>query len=201
MSGCDTLFRHFFVPWYRLPPGVAAPRIVKGDIELYSDAAGQSATDAWQVHRDRQRRLAEQVAEMADAARADWPTYLKVDDVVSVEAIDAFDCHWTRPRIAEVIRSSDSSDFANEYLVLCCELGAVLGEVMRLALPSLEWLYSDPYWESSLWYAPTGGRIPPFHWAIKKMSSYGVDDGLRPKLLAGVESVQRREPRGRPTRS
>jgi hypothetical protein len=138
---------------------------------------------------------------MVDAARADWPTYLKVDDVVSVDAIDAFDSHWTRPRIAEVIRSSDRSDFANDYLVLCCELGAVLGEVMRLALPSLEWLYSDPYWESSLWYAPTGGRIPPFHWAIKKMSSYGVDDGLRPKLLAGMESVQRREPRGRPTRS
>ncbi len=128
---------------------------------------------------------------MVDAARADWPTYLKVDDVVSVEAIAAFDSHWTRPRIAEVIRSSDNSDFANDYLVLCCELGAVLGEVMRLVLPSLEWLYSEPYWESSLWHAPSGGRIPPFHWAIKKMSSYGVNDGLRPKLLVGMETVQR----------
>ena len=194
MSGCDILFRHFFVSWYRLPPGERPPRIVKGDIEVYAEAAGRSATDAWRVPEERQRGLAKQVATMVEAARADWPTYLEIDEVVSLAAIEAFDSHWTRPRIAEVVRSSDRADFANDYLVLCCELGAVIGEVMRQHLPSLEWLYSDPYWESSLWYAPTGGRIHPFHWAIKKMSSYGVDDGLRPKLLAGIESVQRSEP-------
>ena len=130
---------------------------------------------------------------MVAAARKDWPTYLAVDEVVSLGALDAFDAHWTRQRVADVIRSSDPSDFTNDYLVLCCELGAVLGEVMREQLPSLEWLYSDPYWESSLWHAPTGGRIHPFHWAIKKMSSYGVDDGLHDKVLAGIDNVQRSE--------
>ena len=128
---------------------------------------------------------------MVDAARGDWPTYLAVDDVPSLAALDAFDAHWTRQRIAAVIASADASDFTNDYLVLCGELGAVLGEVMRQLLPPLEWLYSDPYWESSLWYAPTGGRIHPFHWAIKKMSSYGAEDGLREKVLAGIESIQR----------
>jgi hypothetical protein len=190
VSGCNILFRRFFVPWHRLPPGAKGPRILKGDIELHPDAAGQPAAAAWRLPLDRQQASARQVARMVDAARADWPTYLEVDEVVSVEAIDAFDAHWTRPRIAELLRASDRSDFTNDYVVLCGELGAVLGEVMRRALPSLEWLYSDPYWESSLWFAPTGGRIHPFHWAIKKMSSYGADNGLRPKLLVGLESIQ-----------
>jgi hypothetical protein len=61
---------------------------------------------------------------------------------------------------------------------------------MRHSLPGLEWLGSAPYWESSLWYAPTGASIHPFHWAIKKMSSYGVDDGLRFKLLTALETAQ-----------
>lgn len=196
MRGCDVLFRHFFVPWYRLPPEVDAPRTTKGDIEFYAEAAGQAAGQAWRVPEERQRRTKREVEKMVDAAREDWLSYLPVDDAVSLAAVDAFDAHWTRNRVAEVIRSSDAGDFTNDYLVLTCELGAVLGEVMCELLPTLEWLYSDPYWESSLWYIPTGGRIYPFHWAIKRMSSYGVLDGLRAKVFAGVARVQRESPRG-----
>lgn len=196
MSGCDVLFRRFFAPWYPVPPGGSPPGLTRPDLEIHPDSAGLSAADAFQMSQEHQRERASQVARMIAAARDDWPTYLAVDQAVSLSTIDAFDAHWTRERIARTIRSSDPSDFTNDYLVICCELGAVLGEVMRQQLPGLEWVYSDPYWESSLWYAPTGGRIYPFHWSIKKMSSCGGDDGLSEKLHAGIDSIQRPEPSG-----
>jgi hypothetical protein len=126
---------------------------------------------------------------MVDAARGDWQAYLPLRDVVSLEGIDAFDAHWTRQQIAGLLRRSEADDFQNDYLVVCCELGAVLGEVMRTLRPDLEWLYDSPYWESSLWHAASGSRMHVFHWAIKKMSAYGADDGLRPKVLFGLHGL------------
>lgn len=190
MSGCNVLFRQFFARWYQLAPGVQRPRITKGDMEVYEGAAGRSVADLCRLPEDRRQELASQVATMTRAAREDWPTYLDVADIVSLDAVDAFDEHWTRPEIAALIRRSDPADFTNDYLVVCCELGAVLGEVMRSIRPDLEWLYDSPYWESSLWDIESGSRIHVFHWAIKKMSAYGADDGLRPKVLAGLEGLR-----------
>lgn len=191
MSGCDVLFRRFFRPWYRLPPGHQPPSITKGDIEVHDGAGGRSVADLCQLRPEQRERLASQVTTMVKAAREDWATYLAFGNVVSLEAIHGFDEHWNRSRIAETIRTSDPADFSNDYLVLCCELGAVVGEVMRAIRPELEWLYDSPYWESSLWHSASGSRINVFHWAIKKMSAYGAEDGLRPKILAGLGTLGR----------
>ena len=50
--------------------------------------------------------------------------------------------------------------------------------------PRLSWLYDWPYWESALYDQETRSRINVFHWAVKKMSEYGVEDGLTDKLNA-----------------
>jgi hypothetical protein len=159
-------------------------------MEVYADAAGRSVAAICALPDERRQILASEVSTMARAAGQDWRTYLDVMDVVSLEAVHAFDEHWTRPKIANLIRTSDPSDFANDYVVICGELGAVLGEVMRAVRPGLEWLYDSPYWESSLWHAASGTKIPVFHWAIKKMSAYGAQDGLREKVLAGLDSLK-----------
>lgn len=54
--------------------------------------------------------------------------------------------------------------------------------MMKATTPRLEWCYEYPYWESSLFAPKTGTVIPPFHFAVKKMSEYGVDDGFVAKL-------------------
>lgn len=82
-------------------------------------------------------------------------------------------------QVSSVIVNSDATDFSNEFIVLCCEFGAVIGYAMQALAPQLEWLCDWPYWESGLLDTESGYRINVFHWAIKKSSSYGIDDGYR----------------------
>jgi hypothetical protein len=127
---------------------------------------------------------------MLDAVRSDWPTYLEVEAPLSIHWIDAFDEHWTRTRVRELLDRSDPSDFSNEVVVLSCELGVALGEVIRNACPQLEWLYDWPYWESSLLDLPSGYLVNVFDWGIKRFSEYGVDDGYVAKTGKLIELVR-----------
>lgn len=119
---------------------------------------------------------------MVEACRGDWPQYLRVFGDLDEHWIDAFDDYYDRKRISDVISRSEPSDFSNDYLILICEFGAALGYVLRAKQPHLDWLYDWPYWESSLVDTRTGSVIPPFHWAVKKFSEYGVDDGFVTKI-------------------
>ena len=61
---------------------------------------------------------------------------------------------------------------------------------MREAEPQLEWLADWPYWESALLDVPSGYRINVFHWAIKRFSEYGLEDGYRAKVAKCLEMVR-----------
>ncbi len=137
---------------------------------------------------------------MVDAASGDWAEFTETSESVSVEGLHAFDEFYGRPEVAALIRRSDPTDFSNEYLVLCCELGAAIGEVFRGLDANLEWVYDWPYWESAIWHPKSGSQINVFDWAVKKLSSYGVSDGLRPKLLHCWSTLPRGDDAGRPTR-
>lgn len=189
MSGCDVLYRRFFVRWYRLPAGEKPPRMLRGDLEIYEGAEGTSADHQCRLPEAMKEKLAANVKSIVAAASADWSTYLGVAEPVSFDGLRAFDEHWSRKAIASLIRRSDPSDFANDYLVVTCELGAVLGEVMKALRPELGWIYRSPYWESCLWHSQTASLIPVFHWAINRMSAYGAQDRLCPKLLKGLEQL------------
>ena len=65
---------------------------------------------------------------------------------------------------------------------------------MRDLLPRLAWIPSRPYWETSIFDAETGNIIPVFHWAIKKFSTYGIDDGFAAKLQVCVQMLQDEQP-------
>lgn len=78
--------------------------------------------------------------------------------------------------------------------IICCEFGAMLGAVMRSLQPRLFWSPNWPYWESSLIDPASGSEIPVFHWAIKKMSSYGWDDGFAEKTEACLAMLDRPTP-------
>jgi hypothetical protein len=92
--------------------------------------------------------------------------------------------------VAEVLEAADPEDFSNDLLVLCCEFGAVLGAALRQDAPQLEWVYDWPYWESGLLDPAHGYRINVFHWAIKKFSDYGVDDGFAAKVEMCVKLMK-----------
>ncbi len=54
----------------------------------------------------------------------------------------------------------------------------------------LMWLYDWPYWESSIYDPQTGQLFPVFHWAIKKFSCYGINDGFKDKLLMCSQMIE-----------
>jgi hypothetical protein len=136
---------------------------------------------------------AQQVQQMFEAAAKDWKGLLGVEGTPSVGWLREFDRHFQRRQIQETIRRSDPQEYDNDYLVLCCELGSVLGTVLLAREPRLSWLYDWPYWESPLYDRETRSRINVFHWAVKKMSEYGVEDGLVDKLDASRGFLQGRK--------
>ena len=192
LPDCDELFLRFFDHWYRdddrSRKGFPATR---PDMTQHDELIGFSGHNAGPLVEETQQVVLDQIGTMIKAARADWPQYLKVSGDIDVEWIDAFDKHYDRERIANVIESADPTSLSNEYVVLCCEFGAALGHVMREIQPRLIWYLEWPYWESSLLDPDTGHLIPVFHWAIKKMSEYGVEDGYVAKLLVSLEILDR----------
>jgi hypothetical protein len=158
---------------------------------------GISATDVSPLTPEGHALVEEMIERMIGAVRCDWPKAYGVSEPLSLEWVVAFDgCH-DRQEISKLIDESDPSDFANDYLVSCCLFGAAMGAVFLRLNPELEWLYDWPYWESAIFDSATGSRINVFHWAIKKMSEYGVDDGFAAKTWAVLEDLKRRSRGGK----
>ena len=190
LPDCDNLFLRFFAPWYeqeelaRRGFSATLPDMLENE-----SFVGLSQTEASFVAEESQPEVLSQIEGMLEAAQGDWPTYLKVSGTVDLGWVDAFDRHYTRAKIRQTIERSDPSDFANDYIVICCECGAVLGQVLRSIQPRLIWRLDWPYWDSCLLDPKAGCTIAVFHWAIKKMSEYSVDDGLAAKVQACLQEL------------
>jgi len=194
---CDDLFMKFFDRWYdgddRKRKGFQAtcPDSYSG---VYKK--GTPASQLTPLVGDTLKGVEAQVGRMVEAARSDWASGVTSRNPVSIEGIGDFDRHYDAARIRQVIDRSKPEEYDNDYVVLCIELGAVIGQVLRELRPGLEWVWEWPYWESYLWDAETSEQIKVFHWAIKKMSGYGVDDGLVAKLRVVASEEWRNQSKG-----
>lgn len=185
LPDCDELFLRYFEPWLSVEDRKRRGyRATKPDVEELNVPAELTASDLSPLTDEGQIEMAARIREMVEAASGDWITLLSVEGVPSPAWISEFDNQFQRRQIQQIIDRSDPRQYDNEYLVLCCELGAVLGIVFASLEPRLVWLYEWPYWDSALYDQATRSRINIFHWALKKMSEYGVEDGLLPKLEA-----------------
>lgn len=191
LGDADEMFLRFFDRWYdedaRKLKGFNATR---PDILEVPDYVGRSVGDVHLITKAVAPKVLAQIETMRDAARGDWPMYMPVCLPIDITWIDSFDVYYDLACVEDLLRRSDPADSANDYLVTVCEFGAVLGSVMRNLLPRVTWLASWPYWESSIFDSTTGSVIPVFHWAIKKFSTYGIDDGFAAKLQACVQMLQ-----------
>jgi hypothetical protein len=182
------LFLRFFDPWYE-----EANRKRRGfestfpDLIQVESLIGLSPAEANWLPEICQQEVMGCIDGMVDAVRGDWHEYLSVAEDISMEWIDAFDRYYDRDRIRELIQRSDPSDYGNDYLVTCCEFGAALSYVFRCAQPRLIWRLDWPYWDSTLLDPKSGTCVSLFHWAIKKLSDYGADDGYAAKTKACLQ--------------
>jgi len=185
---CDELFMKFFDRWY--DDGDRKRKIHKAtcpDVASCMVKRGTPASSLTPLLGDTLLKVSDQVDRMIEGARHDWSQDFGAKDPVSLKGLAAFDKHYDARQIQGVIARSDPQDFSNDYLVLCCELGAVMGAVLRQLRPDFEWVWEWPYWESYLYDSDARDQFKVFHWAIKKMSGYGVDDGLEAKLRFAAE--------------
>jgi hypothetical protein len=194
IANCDELFLRYFGPWLSEQDRVRRVYdATRPDVEHLSCPADLAASDISHLGSDGQLRAAEQIQKVFEAASEDWKALLGMEGTPSLKWIAAFDRYFQRGQIQRVIERSDPTRYDNDYIVLCCELGSVLGEVLQSLEGRLSWLYDWPYWESALYDTRTHSRINVFHWAVKKMSEYGVEDDLKGKLEACRTILHERE--------
>ena len=195
LPDADELYSQFFDRWYD-----DDDRKRKGFTHTRPDMLGcyRPRLDSFEISRltgASQTEVLRRVQAMLNAARKDWPRYLPVTGELSENWIQAYDDYYDADRVASTITRSDPSDFSNDLVVAVCEFGSVLGHVLLQMQPRLQWILEWPYWESALYDPISGNVIPPFHWAMKKFSGYGIDDGFVPKLHMCIALVERpREP-------
>ncbi len=191
LPDCDRLFKRFFDSWYsddeRKRKIFEATR---PDAQQYA-RPGTPANKVSPLTIRGQISAKKHIAAMLEAATGDFPTYLKVSGKPNIQWVHAFDKYYDRDAVLSLVNRSDPSDFTNDYLVICCEFGALMGDVFIQRRRHLKWLPDWPYWESSIYDSRSGYRIAVFHWAIKKLSSYGLKDGYRSKLLGCVDLIDR----------
>ncbi len=180
---CDPLFREYFAAWYNKEEQERrGDRETRPDIEQLGITLAE-ARELSPVTAEVSLGIAQRIAAMADAAGKDWKKLLKVTGEPSMDWLSAFDAHFGKQEILDLIIASSPEEFGNDYLVLCCEAGAVLGAVLQEAEPRLQWIYDSPYWESGLYDEQTGVRLNVFHWVIRRMSEPGLEDGLADRVL------------------
>lgn len=193
----DELFLRFFDPWYG-----DADREQKGfkttrpDVLTTSEYLGASAASKSRLTPTSQAEVMRRIEVITQSAQTDWTRTLNLTGSVDLSWIQQIDEHYRPKRIAELLMNSNPEDFSNDYLVTCCEFGALLGRVIKGLQPRLFWLPEWPYWESSLVDPASGSVIPVFHWAIKKMSSYGWDDGFAEKIEMCLDLLDQRVSKG-----
>lgn len=192
LPDADKVFMTYFDRWYQ-PSDRARKRFpaTRPDVVCIDVAEGTPASALCHLNGEGLELATKMVASMVDASVGDWPAFLDVAEPVNETWVDAFDRYYDVRRIKALMKASKPDDFSNDFLVRCCEFGAVLGHVLRQRHPDLEWLYGWPYWESALYDRSTGLVIAVFHWAIKRFSSYGVDDIYVQKLEMCTEMIQR----------
>ncbi len=191
LPDCDDLFLRFFDRWYNEATRQRRRhKTTFPDLLILGELVGSTQSEASLVVDEAQADIAAQIQDMVAASREDWPTHLPVSGEIDLTWVDAFDEYYDRSRIQDVIDRSDPAEFSNNYVVLCCEFGAVLSHhVLQSEHPRLIWQFDWPYWDSSLLDPRTGALISVFHWGIKKMSEYGVDDGFAAKIKACLQHL------------
>lgn len=184
---CDTLFEKFFSPWYDEED---RPKMTRPDMFQIAAYDGEplDLNEIQYLSDDYISKLTEHInVTMVDAALMDFQPIIKADKL-DLNVLDAVDKYYDRPKIAELIKESDPTDFSNPYVVTVREFGVMLGHLFK-QIDGFDWLYSHPYFHSIIVHKDTGFGITVFDWAIKKFSEYGVDDGFVSKFRAALDGV------------
>ncbi len=179
LQDAPEVYARFFAPW--LQPVERERRgadLLRPDLLEVAAFRFLPAAELTTVAPEVATRVGDQIGRMVAAARSDWKELCGRHDVLSREGLGAIDAAFDAHAVEGLQTSSDPAEFGNSLLVTACELGAVIGSSLLAARPTLQWVADWPDFESTLVDRATGVVLPPFHWAIRKLSAQGVGGGL-----------------------
>src|ERR1043166_792742 len=118
LPDADEVFETYFAPWYEADD-IDRREIAGVRPDLEEDLpTGEAAGELSPLYAEDQEEVADQIRVMAEAAGEDWPELLGVEGALSLELIDAFDRHFNRAEIADVIADADPEDYGSDLVVL-----------------------------------------------------------------------------------
>jgi hypothetical protein len=182
----DKLYRKFLSPWY---PEGDRPETPRPDLFVIAEFEGKPLSlDAIQyLPEGLLSNVKSVVKEMCNLVLHDH-TFLGSFNSSGMVFLNALDKYYTTERVEELIRDSNPKEISNAYLVKVCELGAFLGSLFCES-EKFGWLYSYPYFHSTIIEKESGIAIPVFDWAVKKFSRTGINEGLVAKFQAAHETI------------
>jgi len=190
---CAVLFERFFLPWHS--EHSTKSRVYEATFpDMIEDRSLAASPANWprRLTDEGERESLRRIEVMTSAAHSDYAQQFGLAGDMGLTWIRTVDQYYDCAKIQAMIDGSDPADFSNDYVILCCEFGAALGHVLKQRMPRLGWFTDWPYWDSWLADPATGIAIPPFHWAIKKMSECGVRDGFAEKVEACLQAIEDR---------
>lgn len=171
----DELFRDLFWRWYKpLEREVRGDALVRPDVErltLSDDGAAPDLTRLSRLPAPAQAVIRRQLERMVDAARQDQAQYMSPSGALDELWLDAFEHRYTVHEAQSLAAMVDPDNQTNDFVVLCCELGAAFGAILQARIPELTWVPEAPYYESYLVNPATRQRINPFSAALRFMST------------------------------
>jgi hypothetical protein len=185
----DQLFHTFFAPWY--PQQKYGKARLQSDVELVEFPEGVHIDSLNNLNEDGRNLASRQLNSILQAARMDVAGQIKRrGTALDLDFVKGIDAHFQPKVIEAVLAQSDNTKFANPYLVLCCEIGAVVGEALRVARPELQWVYDLPYWDSFLFDLNSKTKINVFFWAVRRLSAEGDKQTLADKMQASLDFIK-----------
>ncbi|MFT5124858.1 MAG: hypothetical protein ACI9QL_004108 [Candidatus Omnitrophota bacterium] len=189
LPAADALFLTYFAPWY--PQEIERPYpATRPDLEEVVLPEGTHISVLNPLTPEGIQAARDQISGMRKAAEADFPTLLDTEEPLSLDWLRATDTWCTPEAVANLLEQSDPKNFANNYVVVACELGVAIGEALIQEQPGLQWLHDWPYWDSAIFDLNSKTKINVFHWAFKKLSGDGMEDALMEKVTASLDFVR-----------
>ena len=183
---CDKLFKKYLSPWY---PEDERPNMTRPDMYVISGYEDKylNIEEIQYLSNEGLKETKEIYGTMRNSYKQDFQNFIEFEKL-NLDVIDAIDKAFGKREVKELIKDSDPKDFGNDYLVLVCEFGLALGDLF-VETGKFEWLYSYPYFHSIVVNPDTGNGVTVFDWAVKKFSSYGIDDGFKAKFLTAIQII------------
>ncbi len=191
LPSAETLYAVFFAPWFD-PADPRAPRL-RSDIEEIELPPGTHPRTLCELNPDERRQVETYLANITRAALSDLPALLGRDGEPDIAWLEALEAKAAPAQLRAWLQSSHPENPQNNYLLLTCELGALLAVLLQRNHPGLRWIEDLPYFESCLFDLNRRVRIPVFHWAVKALSG-DAETGLREKTDAALKFLRDLEP-------